>query len=129
MLPISPYRAPRAPIGGSCAALSCGRVAAVPHATNRRLIPAHKENPHEAGRTKKFQEAQVSKEAPGYEEVHGGKEIKERDSVKNRRLARAKQLSETELRRQAVQALSDSLGLALTGSFEVGYRSSQCLRS
>ena len=50
--------------------------------TTRRLIPAHKENNHEAGRTKKFQEAQESKEAPGYEEIHSGEEIKERGRVK-----------------------------------------------
>ena len=37
---------------------------------------------HEAGRTKKLPEAQASKEAPCYEEVHGGEEIKERGSVK-----------------------------------------------
>jgi hypothetical protein len=44
--------------------------------TTRRFIPAHKENKHEAGRAKKYAEAQVSKEAPCYEEVHSGEEIK-----------------------------------------------------
>jgi hypothetical protein len=36
----------------------------------------HKENKHEAGRTKKLAQAQETKEAPCYEEVHGGEEIK-----------------------------------------------------
>jgi len=44
--------------------------------TTRRLIPAHKENKHEAGRTKKLASAQETKEAPCNEEVHGGEEIK-----------------------------------------------------
>jgi hypothetical protein len=44
--------------------------------TTRRFIPAHKENKHEAGRTKKLAQAQETKEAPCYEEVHGGEEIK-----------------------------------------------------
>jgi hypothetical protein len=44
----------------------------------RRFIPAPKENNHEAGRTKKLPEAQESKEAPYYEEVHRGEEIKGR---------------------------------------------------
>ena len=44
--------------------------------TTRRCIPAHKENKHEAGRTKKLAQAQETKEAPCYEEVHGGEEIK-----------------------------------------------------
>jgi hypothetical protein len=51
-------------------------------ATTRRLIPAHKENEHEAGRTKKFVQAQETKEAPCYEEVHSGEEIKGGGSVK-----------------------------------------------
>jgi hypothetical protein len=38
-------------------------------------MPEHKENNHEAGRTKKFAQAQETKEAPCYEEVHGGQEI------------------------------------------------------
>jgi hypothetical protein len=50
--------------------------------TNRRIIPAHKENKHEAGRTKKFAQAQEKKEAPCYEEVHSGEEIKGCGSVK-----------------------------------------------
>jgi hypothetical protein len=41
-------------------------------------MPAHKENNHEAGRTKKFPEAQESKEAPCYEEVHCGEKIEGR---------------------------------------------------
>ena len=57
-------------------ALSCSS------ATTRRLIPAHKENEHEAGRTKKFVQAQETKEAPCYEEVHSGEEIKGGGSVK-----------------------------------------------
>jgi hypothetical protein len=40
------------------------------------FMPAHKENKHEAGRAKKHAEAQVSKEAPCYKEVHSGEEIK-----------------------------------------------------
>jgi hypothetical protein len=50
--------------------------------TTRRFIPAHKENKHEAGRTKKFAPAQETKEAPCNEEVHGGEEVKGRGSVK-----------------------------------------------
>jgi hypothetical protein len=50
--------------------------------TTRRFIPAHKENKHEAGRTKKLAEAQETKEAPCYEEVHSGEEIKGGGSVK-----------------------------------------------
>jgi hypothetical protein len=50
--------------------------------TTRRFIPAHKENKHEAGRTKKFTEAQESKAAPCYEKVPSGEEIKGGDSVK-----------------------------------------------
>jgi hypothetical protein len=41
-----------------------------------------KENKHEAGRTKKFAQAQETKETPCYEEVHGGQEIKGGGSVK-----------------------------------------------
>jgi hypothetical protein len=37
---------------------------------------------HEAGRTKKLAEAQEKKEAPCYEEVHSGEEIKGGGSVK-----------------------------------------------
>jgi hypothetical protein len=44
--------------------------------TIRRFSPAHKENQHEAGRTKKLASAQETKEAPSNEEVHGGEEIK-----------------------------------------------------
>ena len=44
--------------------------------TTRRFIPAHKENKYEAGRTKKFVQAQATKEAPCYEEVPSGEEIK-----------------------------------------------------
>ena len=51
-------------------------------ATTRRLIPAHKENKHEAGRSKKFVQAQETKKAPCYEEVHSGEEIKGGGSVK-----------------------------------------------
>ena len=47
----------------------------------RRFIPAHKENKHEAGCTKKFAQAQETKEAPCYEEVRGGEEIKGGGSV------------------------------------------------
>jgi hypothetical protein len=50
--------------------------------TTSRFIPAYKENKHEAGRTKKFLQAQETKEAPCYEEVHSGEEIKESSSVK-----------------------------------------------
>jgi len=35
-----------------------------------------KENNHEAGRTKKFPEAQESKETPCHEEVHSGEKSK-----------------------------------------------------
>jgi hypothetical protein len=51
-------------------------------ATTRRFIPAHKENKHEAGRTKKLADAQETKEAPCYEDVHSGEEIKRGSSVK-----------------------------------------------
>jgi hypothetical protein len=44
--------------------------------TIRRFSPAHKENKHEAGRTKKLASAQETKKAPCNEEVHGGEEIK-----------------------------------------------------
>jgi len=50
--------------------------------TTRRFIPAHKENKHEAGRTKKLAEAQETKEAPCYEEIHNREEIKKGGSVK-----------------------------------------------
>jgi hypothetical protein len=50
--------------------------------TTRRFIPAHKENKHETGRTKKLASAQETKEAPCYEEVHSGEEIKGSGSVK-----------------------------------------------
>jgi len=50
--------------------------------STRRFIPAHKENKDEAGRTKKLAEAQETKEAPFYEEVHSGEEIKGGGSVK-----------------------------------------------
>src|SRR5215831_4926419 len=50
--------------------------------TIRRFSPAHKENRHEAGRTKKLASAQETKEAPCNEEVHGGEEIKGVGSVK-----------------------------------------------
>jgi len=50
--------------------------------TTRRFIPAYKENKHEAGRTKKFAEAQETKEAPCFEKVHSGEEIKGGGSVK-----------------------------------------------
>jgi hypothetical protein len=46
------------------------------------LIPAHKENKHEAGRTKESAEAQETKKAPCYEEVHNGEEIQGGGSVK-----------------------------------------------
>jgi hypothetical protein len=52
------------------------RRAELPFANNRRFIPACKENNHEAGRTKKFPAAQVSKEAPCHEEVRSGAENK-----------------------------------------------------
>jgi hypothetical protein len=52
------------------------RRASLPSANNRRFIPTHKENKHEAGRTKKFTEAQESKAAPYYEKVPSGEEIK-----------------------------------------------------
>lgn len=58
------------------------RRAELPSATPRRLIPAHKENKHEAGRTKESAEAQETKKAPCYEEVHSGEEIKGGGSVK-----------------------------------------------
>jgi hypothetical protein len=44
--------------------------------TIRRFSPAHKENKHEAGRTKKLASAQETKKAPCNEKVHGGEEIK-----------------------------------------------------
>jgi hypothetical protein len=44
--------------------------------TIRRFSPAHKENKHEAGRTKKLASAQETKKAPCNEEVYGGEEIK-----------------------------------------------------
>ena len=50
--------------------------------STRRFIPAHKENKHEAGRTKKFLQAQATKEAPYYEEIPSGEEIKGDGSVK-----------------------------------------------
>jgi len=50
--------------------------------TTRRFIPAHKENKHEAGRSKKFPQAQEAKEAPCYEKVRGGEKIKEGGSGK-----------------------------------------------
>jgi hypothetical protein len=50
--------------------------------TNRGFIPAHKENKDEAGRTKKLAQAQETKEAPCYEEVRSGEEIKGGGSVK-----------------------------------------------
>ena len=58
------------------------RRAELPSANNSRFIPAHKENKHEAGRTKKLAEAQETKEAPCYEEIHNGEEIKRGGSVK-----------------------------------------------
>jgi hypothetical protein len=48
----------------------------------RQFIPAHKENKHEARRTKKLAQAQETKEAPCYEEVHREKKSKGGDSVK-----------------------------------------------
>jgi hypothetical protein len=51
-------------------------------ASENRFIPAHKENKHEAGRAKKLAEAQETKEAPCYEEVHSGEEIKGGGRVK-----------------------------------------------
>ena len=42
----------------------------------------HKENKHETGCTKKLASAQETKEAPCYEEVHSGEEIKGGGSVK-----------------------------------------------
>jgi hypothetical protein len=39
-------------------------------------MPAHKENKHEARRKKKSAQAQKKREAPGYEEVLSGEEIK-----------------------------------------------------
>jgi hypothetical protein len=50
--------------------------------TTRWFIPAQKENKHEAGRTKKLASAQETKEAPRYEEVRSGEEIKGGGSVK-----------------------------------------------
>jgi hypothetical protein len=50
--------------------------------TTRRFIPARKENKHETGRTKKLASAQETKEAPCYEEVYSGEEIKGSGSVK-----------------------------------------------
>ena len=50
--------------------------------TTRWFIPAHKENKHEAGRTKKLAQAQETKEAPCYAEVHSGEKIKGGGSVK-----------------------------------------------
>ena len=38
------------------------------------MLRAHKENKHERGRTKNLPEAQLTKEAPCYEEVCSGKE-------------------------------------------------------
>jgi hypothetical protein len=64
-------------VGGVVNPLPCGT-----QQTTRRFIPAHKENKHEAGRTKKFAQAQETKETPCYEEVHGGQEIKGGGSVK-----------------------------------------------
>jgi hypothetical protein len=54
----------------------------LPSANNPPVYPAHKENKHEAGRTKKLAEAQEKKEAPCYEEVPSGEEIKGGGSVK-----------------------------------------------
>jgi hypothetical protein len=50
--------------------------------TTHRLIPAHKEIKHEAGCTKKFAQAQETKEAPCFEKVHSGEEIKRDGRVK-----------------------------------------------
>jgi hypothetical protein len=50
--------------------------------TIRRFSPAHKENKHEAGRTKKLASSQEAKEAPRNEEIYGGEEIKGVGSVK-----------------------------------------------
>jgi hypothetical protein len=67
-----------------------GRLAPSPCATpirkiTRGFIPGKRRNKHETGRTKKFAEAQASKEAPCYEEIPSGEEIK---SVINRDQAR-----------------------------------------
>ena len=61
--------------------LTVGR-AELPSANNPLVTPAHKENKHEAGRAKKFAQAQETKEAPCYEKVCCGEEIKEGGSVK-----------------------------------------------
>jgi hypothetical protein len=49
--------------------------------TTRRFVPVHKENKHETGRTKKFAQAQETKEAPCFEKVQSGEEIKRGGSV------------------------------------------------
>jgi len=49
--------------------------------TTRRFVPVHKENKHETGRTKKFAQAQETKEAPCFEKVQSGEEIKGGGSV------------------------------------------------
>jgi hypothetical protein len=47
-----------------------------------RRLSQGKENNHEAGCTKKFAEAQETKEAPCFEKVYSGEEIKRSGSVK-----------------------------------------------
>jgi hypothetical protein len=55
----------------------------LPSANKRAgLIPAHKENKHEAGCTKKFAEAQETEEAPCFEKGRSGEEIQRNGSVK-----------------------------------------------
>jgi hypothetical protein len=56
--------------------------AELPSANNPPVDPAHKENKHGAGRTKKLAQAQETKEVPCYEGVHSGEEIKGGGSVK-----------------------------------------------
>jgi hypothetical protein len=56
--------------------------AELPSANTCRFTPAHKENKHETGRTKKLASTQETKETPCYEEVHSGEEIKEGGNVK-----------------------------------------------
>jgi hypothetical protein len=60
------------------------RRAELPFANNPPVYPgAQQGNKHEAGRTKKLAQAQETKEAPCYEEVHSGEEIKGGGSVKS----------------------------------------------
>jgi hypothetical protein len=51
-------------------------------ANNALVMPAHKENKHEAGCTKKFAQAQETKEAPCFKKVRSREEIKGGSRVK-----------------------------------------------